>query len=120
MTKCNLSLLFFLTENWDEWEGNYDKTESGEDQQGSQGNERGLFYFCIDLNLIYTSKFSLTSPLDKENLPTVHTSKFSLTTFPWQCKWKNMTSFSLTSVLVQKLFFHLHCQGKVVDVSRFT
>lgn len=23
-------------ENWDEWEGNYEKTESGEDQQGSQ------------------------------------------------------------------------------------
>ena len=34
-------------------------------------------------SLIYTSKFSLTSPLDKENLLTVHTSKFSLTSFPW-------------------------------------
>ena len=40
------------------------------------------------LSLIYTSKFSLTSPLVKENLPIVHTSKFSLkrfslTSFPW-------------------------------------
>ena len=33
----------------------------------------------------------------------IYTSMFSLTSFPWQCKWENMTSFSLTSVLVQKL-----------------
>ena len=36
------------------------------------------------LSPIYTSNFSLTSPLVKENLLTVHTSKFSLTSFPWQ------------------------------------
>ena len=46
------------------------------------------FYDDADLSLIYTSKFSLTSGLVKENLPTVHTSKisltsFSLTSFPW-------------------------------------
>ena len=35
------------------------------------------------LSLIYTSKFSLTSPLVKEKLLAVHTSKFSLTSFPW-------------------------------------
>ena len=44
------------------------------------------FYFMRPhvriLSPIYTSNFSLTSPLVKENLPTVHTSKFSLTTFP--------------------------------------
>ena len=34
-------------------------------------------------SLIYSSKFSLTSPLVKEKLSTVHTSKFSLTSFPW-------------------------------------
>ena len=42
----------------------------------------------IGLSLIYNSKFSLTNPLVKENLPTVHTRKFSLksfslTSFPW-------------------------------------
>ena len=29
--------------------------------------------------------------------------KVSLASFPWQYKWKNTTSFSLTSALVQKL-----------------
>ena len=63
-------------------------------------------------------------------LSLIYTSKFSLTSFPWQCKWKNMSSFSLTSTLVQKLacyfsdkdtcqgktchIFHLHYQGKIV------
>ena len=36
---------------------------------------------CSSLN--YTSKFSLTWPLVKEKLSTVHTSKFSLTSFSW-------------------------------------
>ena len=36
-------------------------------------------------------------------LSLIYTSKFSLTNFSWQCKWTNMTSFSLTITLVQKL-----------------
>ena len=42
--------------------------------------------------------------------------KFSLASFTWQCKWKNMTSFSLINVLLQKLagkFLNKDtCQGK--------
>jgi len=37
------------------------------------------------------------------HLSVIYTSKFSLTSFPWQCEWKNKTIFSMTSALVQNL-----------------
>ena len=46
--------------------------------------------------------------------------KFSLTSFHCQCKWKNLTNFSLTSALVQKLecqFLNKDtCQGRYLLV----